>query len=152
MLNELLDNLESNLKYMLSIAEEMRSIMTYTSFALDHDDMERFERLIVARDIEIEKYEQYKLKYQAYLDSVITETGMEEDEILEEYMMETYKTQIKDIFVLLYRKDQENIKKVSSKVDDSKKEVKKIKLSRKATNSYYGMHDGFSGSRFDSKR
>lgn len=152
MLNELLDNLEINLKEMLSIAEEMRTIMTYTTFSLDHKDMERFERLVVARDIEIEKYEQHKIKYESILEKLYLETNLSEEEILDKYMMRTYKTQIKDIFMLLYRKDKENIKKVSAIADDSKSEVKKIKLSRRATNSYFGINEGFNGSRFDSKR
>lgn len=147
-----ISQIEEYLQKMLLIAKKMRTIMFDTAQSLQNEDEIEFENNIIARDIEIEKYDLVKISYENLLNELELKFKKTEFEILKKYELQNYKDQIKDIFELILEKDREHIQIAEKLIKSSKNEIKKMKVSKRATSSYYGVNDYSSGGRFDNKR
>lgn len=144
--------LKEYLENMLLIAKKMRAIVLYIEEIIVDEDQIGLDQQIIARDIEIEKYDEIKIEYDKLVKEIEIKLSKTEYEILNKYKLRVYKDQIKDIFELIFEKDRENINKIEKLIQLSKNKISKIQISKKATNSYYAMGSNFSGGKFDNRR
>lgn len=150
-MNDSVNQLELLLRQKLGIAEEMRELIFYMEYAMEHEDVDRISDAIDAREIKIQQYEEVETAYIEVLEMLAEQANLNEEELLKKYEIEDLAIQILDIFKLLYDKNQEFADKMTKMQEKSKSDLKNLNISKRATSGYFNT-TGIQGRQYDNKR